>query len=154
MKTPPNQITFESAPEKANYTPGQLPSRKNTVTAAVLASLLESRAITGLESVFKQSTTRLAAVIHYLETKYNWHAERRDIVTGTKDGRITTVSAYWLPQKVISIAFEAGARKWIESVNEERAKLRKKASECKEQAARLNAIRKIDPRQIDLWEDF
>ena len=76
MKTPPNQTEFESAVEKRNYNPGTLPKRINTVTAAVLAGLLESKELTGLESVFSMSTTRLAAYIHTLSDKYDWEIER------------------------------------------------------------------------------
>lgn len=53
-----------SAPDKREYTPGALPKRRNTVTAAVLAGLLESNCPTGLEAAFKAGTTRLAAVIY------------------------------------------------------------------------------------------
>ncbi len=154
MKTPPNQTTFESAPRKANYTPGRLPTRKNTVTAEVIATLLESKVMTGMESVFKQSTTRLSAVIGYLKHDYGWHTESRNIAAGTKDGRVSYISAYWLPRVAIEKAFEAGARKWIDEVKIERAKRRKLSSKCKEQAAKLNAARKVDPRQSNLWEEF
>ena len=152
MKNAPVQDTNKSAAGTANYTLGKLPNRKNTVTADVLASMLESKAITGTESVFKRTTTRLSAVIYYLEHEYGWHIERRDIATGTNDGRVTTISAYWLPQAVIARAFEAGARTWIESVKEERSKRRKESDKCKAVAAKLNAVRKIDPRQESLWE--
>ena len=111
--------------------------------------------LTGMESVFKQSTTRLSAVIHYLEHKYGWHIERRDIANGTSDGRITFIATYWLPQATIAQAFEAGARDWIDSVKTARAARRKESEKCKAQAGRLNAARKFckpeDPRQTSLW---
>ena len=155
MKTPPNQTEFESAPDKRNYNPGTMPKRINTVTAAVLAGMLESNTLTGMESVFKQNTTRLGAVIHRLTRDYGWHIERRDIATGTSDGRIATISAYWLPQTTIAQAFEAGARQWIESVKAARAERRKQTGKCKTDAARINATRKHfkahDPRQENLW---
>lgn len=154
MTTPPNQTEFESAPDKRNYTPGQLPKRKNTVVAAVLASMLESKTMTGMESVFKQSTTRLGAVIHYLENKYAWQIPRREFATGTSDGRVANVSAYWLPQVTIAQAFDAGAREWIESVKAERAERRKQSEKCKAEAARRNARKYFisqDPRQDSLW---
>ena len=155
MKTPPNQTAFVSAPDKRNYTPGTLPIRCNTVTAAVLAGLLESNTLTGMDSVFKQSTTRLGAVIHRLEREYGWHIDRRDIATGTNDGRIASISAYWLPQATIAQAFEVGAREWIDNVKSARAERRKQSGKCKADAARLNAARKHlkiqDPRQENLW---
>jgi len=154
MKNAPVQTTNEGAGGTANYTPGQLPKKRNTVVAAVLASLLESRAMTGMESVFKQSTTRLGAVIHYLENKYDWQIPRRDVATGTSDGRVANVSAYWLPQATIAKAFDAGAREWIESVKAARAERRKQSDKCKVDAAQRNARKHFkchDPRQDNLW---
>ena len=154
MKTPPNQTAFESAPDKANYTPGNLPKRINTVTAAILAGLLESKTLTGMDSVFKQSTTRLSAVVHRLTRDYGWLINRRDIATGTNDGRVAEISAYWLPQATIAQAFEAGARGWIESVKATRAERRKQSAKCKSDAAKINArkhFKNPDPRQDDLW---
>lgn len=154
MKTLPNQTAFESAPDKRDYTPGTLPKRINTVTAAVLAGLLESNTMTGMESVFKQNTTRLGAFIHRLTRDYGWNFARRDIATGTNDGRIATITAYWLPQETIAQAFEAGAREWIGSVKAARAERRKQSDKCKADAARINATRHFkiqDPRQDRLW---
>ena len=155
MKTPPNQTAFESAPDKRDYNPGNFPRRINTVTADVLAGLLESKILKGLESVYKQNTTRLGAYIHYLERDYGWRIERRDVATGTNDGRVATISAYWLPQATIAKAFEAGARDWIESVKAARAERRKQSDKCKADAARINAARRHsktqDPRQQGLW---
>lgn len=155
MKTPPNQTAFESAPNKCDYTPGTLPKRIHTVTADVLAGLLESKTLKGLESVFKQNTTRLGAFIHRLERDYGWHIDRKGFATGTSDGRIAHPSAYWLPQATIAQAFEAGAREWVDSVKVARAERRKQAGKCKSEAARLNAARKHfkshDPRQDSLW---
>ena len=153
MKKTPIQTTNEGEADTANYAPGKMPKRKNTVVAAVLASLLESRAMTGMESVFKQSTTRLGAVIHYLENKYDWQIPRRDIATGTSDGRVANVSAYWLPQATIAQAFDAGARNWIESVKAARTERRKQSEKCKADAAQRNArkhFKSNDPRQDEL----
>ena len=155
MKTPPNQTAFESAPSKRDYTPGTLPKRIDTVTAAVLAAMLESIMLTGMDSVFKQSTTRLGAVIHRLERDYGWHIDRRDMATGTNDGRVASISAYWLPQATIAQAFETGAREWIDNVKAARAERRKQSGKCKASAAQINAARKHfkiqDPRQDSLW---
>lgn len=155
MKTPDLPEEKPSAVDNCDFAPGTLPRRRNTVIAAVLAYLLESNVPTGMDCVSKQSTTRLAAHIEYLERKYGWHIERRDIVTGTNDGRIATIAAYWLPQATIAQAFEAGARAWIESVKAARAERRKESEKCKAQAVRLNAARKFckpqDPRQNSLW---
>lgn len=152
MKNAPDQTTIESAPDKLNYTPGTLPTRTNTVTSAVLAGLLESSTLTGLDSVFKQSTTRLGAVIHRLTLDYGWTIERRPVATGTSDGRVAEVAAYWLPQATIAQAFEAGARQWIDSVKAARALRRKDAEKCRNIATRKNAKRKINPRQSGFWD--
>lgn len=155
MENAPIQTTNESAGDTANYTPGTLPKRTDTVVAAVLASLLESKAMTGMESVFKQSTTRLGAVIHYLENKYDWQIPRRAVATGTKDGRVAEVAAYWLPQATIAQAFDAGARQWVDTVIAARTERRKLADKCRKIAARSNAARKQfktpNPRQDSLW---
>jgi len=150
MKNALTQNSSESALDK--YTPGTFPKRVNTVTAAVLAGLLESKTFTGMESVFKQSTTRLSAYVHYLETEYYWHIDRREIATGTNDGRTTWIAEYWLPQETIAQAFEAGARAWVDDVKAIREKQRQQARKCKSEAARINAmLRKRDPRQSVLW---
>ena len=157
MKNAPVQPTNESAPEKRDYTPGRLPKHINTVTASVMISLLESNTLTGMDAVFKESTTRLSAVINYLKSDYGWTIDRRDIATGTNDGRIATITAYWLPQETIARAFEAGARAWIDQVKAARAKQRKQADKCKADAARRNLHRRFktpDPRQGGLWGDI
>lgn len=157
MKNAPVQTTNESAPGKRDYTPGTLPKRINTVTASVLVALLESHNITCMESVFKQNTTRLGAFIHRLTRDYGWHIDRRDIATGTNDGRIATITAYWLPQETIARAFEAGARAWIYRVKTARAEQRKQADKCKADAARRNLHSRFktpDPRQGGLWGEL
>lgn len=146
------QYSETSAPDQRDYTPGTLPKRKNTVTASVLANLLESNTMTGMESVFKQSTTRLGAVICYLSQKYNWHIDRRDIATGTADGRVAEITAYWLPQATIAAAFEGGARQWVNSVKAARALRRNDAEKCRNIATIKNAAHKIDPRQSGFWD--
>jgi hypothetical protein len=155
MENAPTQNSNESAPDKRDYIPGTFPKHHYTVTSAVLAGLLESYTFTGMESVFQQSTTRLSAVVHYLGRKYNWSIERRDIVTGTNDGRTTWITQYWLPQETIANAFEMGARDFIEKVKTARVKQRQQAGKCKSEAARINAmLRRQDPRQSGLWGDL
>ena len=155
MKNAPITNSNESAPNKRDYTAGTLPKRINTVQSSVLACLLESQVITGMESVFKMSTTRLAAFIHALSKHYDWQIERHDVATGTNDGRIAWVTAYWLPQATIAQAFEMGARDWIDEVKTAKAKRSKQSIKCKSNAAKINATRnqlsKNDPRQGNLW---
>ena len=75
--------------------------------------------------------------LNRLTRDYGWHIERRDIATGTNDGRIATISAYWMPQAAIAKAFEAGAREWIDSVKAARAERRKQSGKCKTDAAKI-----------------
>ena len=156
MKNAPTTNSSESAPDKRNYTPGTFPKKTDTVRAAALAAMLEGESLTGMDSVFKHSTTRLSPVIcDGLEKLYNWPVKRSDLVVGTNDGRMATIVAYWLDPETISRAFDAGARDWIEKVNADRAKRRTQAGNCKANAARKNAARQqVDPRQGSLWGDL
>jgi hypothetical protein len=154
MKNAPATNSSESAPNKRDYTPGAFPKRHGTVQAAVLAALLEQNTLTGMDSVFKQHTTRLGAVIHTLSKQYGWHIDSDNIATGTSDGRIAWISAYWLPQATIAKAFQMGARIWLGEVHSARAKLRRQAGNCKATAMKINARRQLknqDPRQSNLW---
>lgn len=157
MKNAPTTSSDESAPDKRDSTPGTFPKRRNTVTAGVLAALMESKTITGMDSVFSMSTTRLAAFVCYLEQHYGWTIDRHDVATGTNDGRESWVTAYWLPPAVIAQAFDLGARDWVDGVKVASTERRKLAGKCKTEAARKNAIRsklrKQDPRQGRLWGD-
>lgn len=158
MKNAPITNCNESALDSRNYNAGSLPKRTYTVTAEALMHLLEMNEITGMESVFRMSTTRLSAVIHYLEKRYAWHIDRHDEVRGTKDGRTSWITVYWLPQATIANAFERGAREWIDRVKLARAEKRKKADECKRIAEKINRSRnqsrKTNSRQSDLWGDL
>lgn len=155
MTNAPTTNSDESAPDKRDYNPGTLPCRVNTVTAGVLAYALEGRTSTGMAAVSGHSTTRLAAFICYLAKKYNWTFETCSRFEGTKDGRETPISVYWLSQGTIAAAFDAGAREWIERVKEASASRRKQAAKCKASAAAKNKAmrsrRDIDPRQGNLW---
>jgi len=152
MKKRPPPTSETSAVDKRDSTPGTLLDRINTVRSHVLASLLESKVLTGMDSVFQQSTTRLAAVIHVLKHKYAWPIECHDVAVGTTDGRVETITSYWMRQETIAKAFEAGARPWVELVKAARAERRKQAAKCKATADRMNASRKPhDPRQGNLW---
>lgn len=152
MKSAPNTNSNESAPDKADYTVGIRPARINTVIACVLARLLEGDSLTGMESVFKQSTTRLSAFVHRLSSRYGWAIESTTLVAGTNDGRIAYISSYWLPSAVIALAFKTGSRDWIDKVNKARAERKNHSNSCKSKAAKINAARLPDPRQINLWE--
>ncbi len=150
MKNAPVQPTNESAPDKRDYNPGRLPKLVDTVRSSVLAALLEGHALTGMDAVFNEATTRLSAAVCALQQTHGWTIERHDIDVATSDGRITPVTSYWLRQSTIRQAHDAGAAKWIASVKAARAGRRKLAPQCKKKAAQSNA-RKFDPRQADMW---
>jgi hypothetical protein len=126
--------------------PGSLPIRQNTVTADVLARLLAHERLTGLDAVTDSSTTRLAAVVEYLAKRYNWTICRYDKVTGCNDGRVTTVSVYYLLSGVIELAAAAGSAGWCVEVRAARLKLRANAAEAKRIAERANKSRQRLPR--------
>ncbi len=136
MKNASATNSSKSAPIKRDYIPGTLPKRHHTVLAEVLASMLESNTLTGLNSVFAQNTTRLSAVIHTLSKHYSWHIERRAVKTSTNDGRIVLITAYRLPQATIAQALEMDARAWIDDVKTARAKQRQQVNKCKSYASR------------------
>jgi hypothetical protein len=152
---PAKELTNNNPDFKANQaTTGTFPARKNTVTAEVLALLLMGENLTGMDAVFKCSTTRLAATVHYLEEKYNWTIDRVDMDVGTNDGRVTTVKVYYLSRATIRRAFDTGALQFCQAVEMARAKTRKQADKAKEQAHKRNVSRiaaKFDPSQGALF---
>lgn len=155
MNNAPTTISSESALDTRDYTPGELPKLINTVRSAALAAMLESTYLTGMDSVFAHSTTRLSAVVYALANRYGWKIKRHDVAVDTSDGRVAWITTYWLPQETIAQAFETGAHEWIESVKLARAERRKQASRNKLTAAQASAVRnqlrRQDPRQGALW---
>ena len=127
---------------------GTFPTRHNTVTAEVLGRLLDGESLTGMDAVFGCSTTRLAAVIHYLIGEYAWAVDHVDMEVGTNDGRVTLIRAYFLPRAVIRKAFDAGALAFCRSVKAARAATRKDAAKAKEQAHRRNVARSAASRDV------
>ena len=152
---PAKESTDKSLDFNANQAiTGTFPTRKNTVTAEVLALLLMGENLTGMEAVYKCSTTRLAATVHYLEEKYNWTIDRVNVDVGTNDGRVTTVKVYYLRRASIRRAFDTGALQFCQAVEIARAKTRKQAAKAKEEAHKRNVSRiaaKYDPSQGSLF---
>jgi hypothetical protein len=133
---------------------GGFPTRRNTVTAEILSRLISGENLTGMDAVYCASTTRLAAVVEYLEKNYSWKIDRVDIDVGTNDGRVAVIRAYFLSRPTIRRAFDVCALKFCQSVKEARAKTRKHASKAKAEAAKRNAARaaaKFDPNQRALF---
>ena len=152
---PAKDQTKHSTDFKANSVfIGGFPTRRNTVTAEILSRLLQGENLTGMDAVYCASTTRLAAVVDYLEKAYGWTIDRVDIDVGCNDGRVAVVRAYYLNRATIRRAFDAGALEFCRSVQEARAKTRKHASKAKAEAAKRNAARaatNFDPNQGALF---
>lgn len=155
MKTPTTtEVMMSEALAGGSILAGSFPIRTNTVTADVLRRLLDGERMEGLGTVYQSSTTRLAAVINYLAEKYDWFICRDDKANGCKDGRVSTVSVYWLLPSTIEDARTKGALVWCGDVRAARLKLRAKAAEAKRYADAINAARKQRQQagQGDLFE--
>lgn len=157
MKNAPITISDESAGNKRDYTPGSYPVRRTTVRADALAAMLQDKFLTGLESVFSRSTTRLSpAICDAIEKRYGWPVLREDRLENTADGRASWIVAYYLHPETIRQAFEAGAQEFVNSVVAARAERRREANKSKLGVAARNSaarakLRKQDPRQGNLW---
>lgn len=155
-KTPAATEVTTSAQDSAKFTAlGRYPVRLDTVTAEVLVRLLNFETLTSLDGVFDASTTRLSAVVCYLQADYGWTINRRQIATGCKDGRVSWVMEYFLDPLTIEAAMAAGAGTWCADVRRARTALRKKAAEAVRKAAEANlaaaARRRTHPGQHDLF---
>lgn len=95
---------------------GKFPAGPSSMRAQVLAVLLASDDMTGVESLFDHRKVTLNTVVRALVRKYGWPIERRDFPTNTEDGRAAWASVFCLSQDVIDAALEAGGRDWLEGV--------------------------------------
>ena len=135
----PDESKAGATGKGAAIIPGTFPTRKETVTAEVLARLLNGERLTSLEAVSEASTTRLSAVVHYLLTEYRWPIEKADKAAGCRDGRVAWVAEYSLHRDAIAAAVEAGAAAWCSEVRAARLRLRMEAPRARKAAARFNA---------------
>ena len=135
---------------------GSYPAKLATVTAEVLARLLAGERLTSLDGVRDASTTRLSAVVHYLQTDYGWPIEAAGKAAGCRDGRVSWVAEYALPAASIACAMAAGAAHWCADVRRARAALRAHAARASRYAERVNAARaagRPNPAQWGLFEN-
>ena len=95
---------------------GRFPTGPASLRAQVVAVLLASSDMTGVESIFENRKVTLSTVVRALTRKYGWPIERHDFPTNTADGRAAWASVWSLPQEVIDAALEAGGRDWLEGV--------------------------------------
>ena len=120
---------------------GGLPAKLGTVTSEVLARLLNSEHITGLQDVCNVNTNLMAAYIYCLEIAYGWTVERKKKVVVNKNGRMALVSEYWIDPEVIFLAKAAGADAWCTEVRAARSASRAKAADVRRLPDRANAAR-------------
>ena len=136
-------------------TQGRLPVRQNTAIAELLSRLLNYERLTGMDAVAGSSTTRLSSHIYYLKA-YGWPIADASKATGCADGRVTTISEYWLPADTIAAAMDAGSGAWCDGVRVARKALRAKAAQARREAERTNAARRArrehHPGQGSLFE--
>ena len=131
------------------------PQRTNTVTAEVLARLLNYERLTSLDAVDEASTTRLSAVTFYLAEKYGWPIEAVDKAAGCRDGRVAWVAEYFLDPEIVARAMATGAGDWCAKVRAARRARRAHAAQARRDAERANAARKTrrhHPGQQGLFE--
>lgn len=148
MKNAPNhKKAIESATDQGApiVVPGRFPVKYAAVCSEVLARLLCNERLTSLDAVDGASTTRLAAVVHYLAEGYGWKVVAESKAAGCRDGRLSWVAEYRLEPQTIERAMAAGAAAWCSKVRKARALLRAKAVEAYQEAARLNEARKRRP---------
>ena len=159
MKKAPTatEVTMSACPQSSAdpTTTGRFPKRVNTVLAQTLADLLAGLRMTGMDAVFDASTTRLAHHVHALGRYHGWLIESAAKVVGTSDGRVQTVSEYFMAPELIEAAFKQGAREWIAKVRSARRERRRKAAEARRDADRANAAaaarRRAQSGQCDLF---
>ena len=104
---------------------GAFPSKFNSVTADVLARLIQGEKLTSLDAVFAASTTRLAPKIHVLRRKNGWEVLSTPSVIHTVDGRFTEVSEYTLSAASIEAAMTSGGAQYCNKVWVARDRLRR-----------------------------
>lgn len=97
------------------------PATPGTLRAEVLAVLLASADMAGMESIFDGRKVALNTVIRALTRKYGWPIERHDFPTNTADGRSGWASVYSLPQEVIDAALAGAGQDWLDGVKAARA---------------------------------
>lgn len=97
------------------------PSKHASVTAEVLVRFLNRERLTSLDAVAGASTTRLAAVVHYLTHTYGWPIAVADKAAACRDGRVAHVAEYHLPAVAIERGMAAGAAAWTVKVRAARA---------------------------------
>lgn len=106
--------------DQGDRKPCKYPST-GTLRAEVLAVLLASEDMAGMESIFAHGGHSVNTVIRALVRKCHWPIERQDGPVNIGDGRSGWASTWSLSQEVIDAALDAGGREWLEGVRVMRA---------------------------------
>ncbi len=96
-----------------------LPTRINTVVAAVLADLLEGQQVSHLDCWRRHGSSRLSHAIWLLRGD-GWPIRTNDADVDTSDGRVATIGLYMLDAWAINATGERG-NEFIRAVREARA---------------------------------
>jgi hypothetical protein len=102
--------------------PGKFPKLTTTLRAEVLATMLASDDMAGVESVFSSGSTKLATVMRALTRRYHWPIKRQEYATNMSDGKVAWVSMYTLPAQAVADAFALGAETWVAEVRAARSR--------------------------------
>lgn len=140
--------TFDSV------TVGYLPTKINSATSEILASLLDGELITASDSLKKASTMRLAAVIKRLKSEYLWNVLSEPRAVGCTDGRLVRrIARYRLhPVQRSAAAALPEIRHWVTAVRAARVRLRQRAAAAAAAALKLNCLR--DAAQAELFDEL
>lgn len=142
MKTPEPSLENPSAVSTRIFS---YPKKLNSAYAEVLSRLLAGEVLTSADTLEKCATMRAAAAVHYLIKHYDWPILSTPRTTGCSDGRVVTISCYYLPAEVIHAAHAAGAGGWRIKVHQARAELRANAPAAYRHAAKFERSRKHKP---------
>lgn len=133
---------------------GTFLSKHDGVSAEILARLLSGERLTSLDAVDCASTTRLASRIHYIKG-CGWPIKKTEKATGCCDGRLAWVAEYYMPGAIITKAKQADAATWCANVKKARLALRANATQAKQEARRVNALRNnhVHAQQMGLFAE-
>ena len=115
------------------------PSRHSSVTAEVLARFLNHERLTSLDAVAGASTTRLAALVHYLSHAYGWPITSQDKAASCSDGRVAHVSEYHLPAEAVERGMAAGGAAWCANVRTAREAQRFEARDAAQRVRQVSS---------------
>lgn len=123
MQSASNQNQYESAKDARIV---NLPTKPNTVIAAIAADLLGGQRITHKDCWLRHGSNRLSHHIYMLR-KSGWPIESPEITVPTSDGRQQSIAQYHVLPGFIDLAGERG-RRFVEDVRRAREQTRRYAA--------------------------